>query len=83
MLRMCSNHTYLDACLGFIDLSLQGQLVLRGQLPLLSQLGLQMIQLLLQTRKLQTQDTHIYESYVIPAEEIPFVLAFLYEQVKG
>lgn len=40
---------HLDSCLGFIDLSLQSQLVLRGQLPLLPQLGLQMIQLLLQT----------------------------------
>lgn len=46
---MCFDHTYLDVCLSLIDLSLQGQLVLGGQLPLLPQFGLQMIQLLLQT----------------------------------
>ncbi len=40
---------YFDACLGFTGLSVQSQLVLRGQLPLLPQLDLQMIQLLLQT----------------------------------
>lgn len=36
-------------CLGFIDLSLKGHLVLRGQSPLLPELTLQMIQLLPQT----------------------------------
>lgn len=46
---MNHNHTNLNVCLGFTGLSLQGQLVLRGQLPLLHQFGLHVIQLQLQT----------------------------------
>lgn len=46
--------TYLNVPLGFVDLSLQGQLVLQGQLPLLLQLELQVIQLL------QTQHTQMW-----------------------
>lgn len=56
MLGVSYGHAYLDVGLGFSDLSLQCHLVLKGQLPLLPQLGLQMITLLLHTGKLQTEN---------------------------
>lgn len=46
---LCTRHTHPDVRLGFIDLSLQGQLVLRGHEPLLPQRALHMIHLLFQT----------------------------------
>lgn len=46
---MCYDRSYLDTCLGFIDLSLKGHFMLTGQLPLLAKLILQKTQLLLQT----------------------------------
>ena len=80
---MFCDHTYLDVCLSLIHLSLQGQLVLGGQLPLLPQFGLQMIQFLFQTWDLRTQYTNTYESHVSFAQEIPFALVSIYKKVKG
>lgn len=49
MLRTCNDHIYLDVGLGFMDPSLQDQLMISGQLLLLCYFGIHIIQLLLQT----------------------------------
>lgn len=47
--RMCQDNADLDVSLRFVDLSLQGHLVLSRQLSLLFHLGLQVTQLQLHT----------------------------------